>query len=60
MSGRKRKSYTSEYRRDAAQLVIDAGRPIATIAGEIGVGEQLLGRWWRSNGRALMTPAGRV
>jgi transposase len=45
MSGKKRKSYTPEYRRDAARLVIDTGRPIATVAREIGVGEQLLGRW---------------
>jgi transposase len=45
MSTRKRKSYTPEYRRDAAHLVIDTGRPIATVAREIGVGEQLLGRW---------------
>jgi transposase len=41
----KRKSYTSAYRHDAAHLVIDTGRPIATVAREIGVGEQLLGRW---------------
>lgn len=45
MSGKKRKSYTPEYRRDAAHLVIDTGRPIAVVAREIGVGEQLLGRW---------------
>ena len=45
MSGKKRKNYTPEYRRDAAHLVIDTGRPIATVAREIGVGEQLLGRW---------------
>jgi transposase len=25
--------------------VIDTGRPIAQVAREIGVGEQLLGRW---------------
>ena len=45
MSGKKRKNYTPEYRRDAAHLVIDTGRPIAVVAREIGVGEQLLGRW---------------
>ena len=41
----KRKSYTAAYRHDAAHLVIDTGRPIATVAREIGVGEALLGRW---------------
>jgi transposase len=45
MSGKKRKSYTPEYRRDAAHLVIDTGRQIATVARDIGIGEQMLGRW---------------
>lgn len=43
--GAKRKSYTPKYRREAARLVIDTGRTIAEVAREIGVGEQLLGRW---------------
>ena len=43
--GAKRKRYTPAYRRDAAHLVIDTGRPIAHVAKEIEVGEQLLGRW---------------
>lgn len=43
--GAKRKSYTPTYRRDAAHLVIDTGRLVAHVAREIGVGEQLLGRW---------------
>lgn len=43
--GAKRKSYTPAYRREAAHLVIDSGRTIAAVAREIGVGEQLLGRW---------------
>ncbi len=41
----KRRSFSPAYRRDAAHLVIDTARPIATVAREIGVGEQLLGRW---------------
>ena len=45
MASKKRKSYTPAYRREAARLVIDTGRPIAHVAREIGVGEQLLGRW---------------
>jgi transposase len=46
MSG-KRKKYTPEFREQAARLVIETGRPIAHVAVEIGVGEQLLGRWVR-------------
>jgi transposase len=45
LMGAKRKSYTPAYRREAAHLVIDTGRTIAAVAREIGVGEQLLGRW---------------
>jgi transposase len=45
MTSKKRKTYTPAYRREAARLVIDTGRPIAHVAREIGVGEQLLGRW---------------
>jgi transposase len=43
--GAQRKRYTPSYRREAAHLVIDTGRTIAEVAREIGVGEQLLGRW---------------
>jgi transposase len=46
MSG-KRKKYTPEFREQAARLVIETGRPTAHVAAEIGVGEQLLGRWVR-------------
>lgn len=45
MSRSKPKTYTPEYRREAAHLVIDTGRTIASVAREIGVGPQLLGRW---------------
>ena len=44
-TSKKRKTYTPEYRREAAHLVIDTGRTIAMVAAEINVGAQLLGRW---------------
>ncbi len=44
MSGRHRK-YTPEFREQAARLVIETGRPVAHVAAELGVGEQVLGRW---------------
>lgn len=37
--------FTPQYRRDAAHLVTNTGRTIVVVAAEIGVGEQLLGRW---------------
>ena len=46
MSGKRRK-YTAEFREQAARLVIETGRPVAHVAAEIGVGEQVLGRWVR-------------
>src|SRR4029078_8721428 len=46
MSGKRRK-YTPEFGEQAARLVIEAGRPVAHVAAEIGVGEQVLGRWVR-------------
>ena len=45
LMGAKRKSYTPKYRQEAAHLVIDTGRTIAQVARDIGVSEQLLGRW---------------
>ena len=52
-----RKSYTPEFRRDAAHLVIDTGRTIAAVAREIGVGDQLLGRWVAVERSRLDQPA---
>ena len=52
MSGN-RKKYTPEYREQAVRLVVDTGRPIAHVAAEIGVGEQLLGPVGRSGQSTL-------
>jgi len=40
-----RRSFTAEYRVEAAHRVIDSGRTITEVARDLGVGEQLLGRW---------------
>ena len=60
LMGAKRKSYTPAYRRDAAHLVIDTGRTIAEVAREIGVGEQLLGRWVATERAKMDDPPGAV
>jgi transposase len=44
MSGKRRK-YTPEFRELAARLVIETARPVAHVSAEIGVGEQVFGRW---------------
>lgn len=42
-----RRKFTPEYRRDVAGQVIDTGSTIALVARELGLGEQLVGRWVR-------------
>ena len=54
--GAKRKSYTPKYRREAAHLVIDTRRTIAEVARQIGVGDQLLGRWVAQERARLAVP----
>ena len=49
-ASKKRRSYPPAYRRDAADLVIDTGRPIATVAREIGSGSSFWAVGLRSNG----------
>ena len=40
-----RRTYTPEYKEEAADFVISSGRPIAEAARDLGIGEQMLGRW---------------
>ncbi|MGV9189293.1 transposase [Arcanobacterium canis] len=40
-----RRTFTPEYRHDAASIVIDQNLTIASVARDLGVGEALLDRW---------------
>ena len=40
-----RKKYTPEYRREAANLVIESQRPIGNVAKKVSVSATILGRW---------------
>ena len=40
-----RRTYTQEYKEEAADYVISSGKPIAEVARNLGIGEQMLGRW---------------
>jgi transposase-like protein len=42
---RSRRSFSPEFREDSVKLVIDSSRPIAQVAGELGIGEATLGNW---------------
>lgn len=50
---RKRRSFTTEYKVDAAHRVIDSGRSIAEVARDLGLNEGLLGRWVAHERRRL-------
>jgi transposase len=43
--GRTRRGFTSEFKDEAVKLVVNTGRPVATVARELGINEQTLGRW---------------
>ena len=43
--GNKRREFTPEYKDEAVKLVVNTGRPVATVAGELGIVEQTLGNW---------------
>ncbi|MGK9270710.1 transposase [Williamsia muralis] len=50
---RKRRSFTTEYKVDAAHRVIEPGRSIAEVARDLGLIEGLLGRWVADERRRL-------
>lgn len=56
---RTRRSFTTEYKVEAAHRVIDSGRTIAKVAGELGLKEALLGRWVADERRRVEAAAAR-
>lgn len=47
-TSRKKQSYSPEFRSEAVRQVIDASRPIAAVARDLGIVEQTLGNWVKS------------
>jgi transposase len=45
MEGRQRRSFTEEYKRQAAELVVSSGRSIPSVAKELGLRDSVLRRW---------------
>ncbi len=43
--GSQRREFTPGYKDEAVKLVVNTGRTVATVARELGVKEQTLGRW---------------
>lgn len=44
----RRRRFSAEFKRDAAQQVLTSGEPISHVARALGVGEVNLGRWVRA------------
>jgi len=45
--GRTRRGFTPEYKDEAVKLVINTGRPVATVARELGISSESLRGWYR-------------
>jgi transposase len=45
MSEAKRRKYTEEFKTEAVRLVQESGKPVAEVARELGIADNLLYRW---------------
>jgi transposase len=69
MEGRQRRSFTEEYKRQAAELVVSSGRSNTSVGKELGLRDSVLRRWveklrqepavaaWRPTPQAPLLPA---
>src|SRR5919204_6518136 len=46
---RTRREFTTEFKRDAVELVRTSGRPIAQVARDLGIYDSTLGNWVRQD-----------
>jgi transposase len=53
MPPRKRRSFTAEYKVEAAHRVIDSGRTVAEVARELGLNDGLLSIWVKDERRRI-------
>ena len=49
MTNQKRRKYTAEFKREAVELVTNQGYTIAEAAKNLGISDQMLGRWRREH-----------
>jgi transposase len=56
MPPRKRRSYTAEYKVEAAHRVIDTDRTIAEVARELGIDPGMLSTWVKDDGAGPPPP----
>lgn len=58
MPPRKRRSYSAEYKVEAAHRVIDSGRTIAEVARELGIDSGVLSVWVKDERRRVSAATG--
>lgn len=46
---RGRRKFSDEFKRDAVELVRGTGRPVAQVAGELGIYDSTLGNWLKQD-----------
>jgi transposase len=59
MEGRRRRSFTDDYKRQAVDLVASSGRSIGAVAKELGLRDSVLRRWVELRGAGREPPAPR-
>jgi transposase-like protein len=59
MPARKRRSFSAEYKVEAAHRVIDSGRTIAEVARELGLNDGLLSNWVKDERRRTQAATAR-
>jgi transposase len=58
MEGRRRRSFTDEYKQQAVDLVGSSGRSIGSVAKELGLRDSVLRRWVELRGAGREPTAG--
>lgn len=59
-SKRPRRRFTVEFKSEAVRLLARSGRPLAQVARELGIDQQVLGNWKRQAERGAAAGSGRV
>jgi len=54
--GEKRRRFTKEFKNAAVRLIVEEGRRISELSRELGVGENLLGRWKKKSEEGKIEP----
>jgi transposase len=58
--GKSPKTYTREYKQEAVRLIETSGKPVAQIARELGINDNLLYRWRQEFRREQPSAAGEL